>query len=148
MIMTGIVFLLVGALVVAVEIHSQTIYLLVVALACFAAGGLILSVHTDVDTTLIVFGLVLLAGMPAAQYARRHFENPESDKISCDDVGALVEVADVREGTIRVRYRGTEWDAVPAEGISVQDIAPGMKLCIVNRDGNTLIVTSSAMPPH
>lgn len=148
MIISGIVFLLVGALVVAVEIHSHTIYLLAVAVACFVAGGLILGVHADVAMTLIVFGLVLLAGLPAAQYVRRHFKNPESDKISFDDVGALVEVADVREGAIRVRYRGTEWDAVPAEGTSVQDIEPGMKLFIVNRDGNTLIVASSVMPPH
>jgi membrane protein implicated in regulation of membrane protease activity len=148
MIMTGVIFLLLGALVVAVEIHSQTIYLLVVAVACFVAGGLILSVHSDVAVTLIVFGLVLLAGLPAAHYARRHLRNPESDKVSCDDVGALVEVADVHGGAVRVRYRGTEWDAVPAEGISVQDIAPGMKLCIVNRDGNTLIVASSVTPPH
>jgi membrane protein implicated in regulation of membrane protease activity len=133
---------------VAVEIHGQTIYLLVLALACFVAGGLILSVHADVDVTLIVFGLVLLAGLPAAHYARRHLKNPESDKVSCDDVGALVEVADVREGSIRVRYRGTEWDAEPADGISVQDIAPGMKLCIVKRDGNTLIVAPGVTPPH
>ncbi len=148
MTMTGVEFLLLGALVVAVEIHSHTIYLLVVALACLVAGGLILALHADPATALILLGVMLLAGLPAAHYARRHLKNPESDTISRDDVGAVVEVVAVNEGTLRVSYRGTEWDAVALPEGSMKDMVPGMKLHVVNRNGNTLIVASSVLPPH
>ncbi len=136
----GIVLLIVGASVVAVETQSLTIYLIAVAVACFVAGGLALIAHTDIATTLIGFAFILLAGIPVAHYARRRLKNPESDRVSRDDVGASVEVVAVRGETLRVSYRGTEWDARPAIGFSTAGLAAGATLRIVERDGSMLIV--------
>ncbi|MHB8348152.1 MAG: NfeD family protein [Acidiferrobacterales bacterium] len=136
----GIVLLIVGAFVTVAEIQSLTIYLIAVALACFVAGGLALLAHTGLATTLIAFALILLAGFPVAHYARRRLRNPESDRVSRDDVGATVEVVAVRGQTLRVSYRGTEWDARPAAGISAAGLVAGTTLRIVERDGSILVV--------
>jgi membrane protein implicated in regulation of membrane protease activity len=143
----GIALLIAGALMVVAEIHSFTVYLLAVAAACFAAGGLAVGAHTGLDTTLTAFGLVLLAGLPAAHVARRRLKNPESDRISRDDVGAAVRVVSMDNGTLRVSYRGAEWDARPAPGLSPQALTPGERLTIVERDGSTLVVAQSGGAP-
>ncbi|HYW90961.1 MAG TPA: NfeD family protein [Gammaproteobacteria bacterium] len=136
----GIVLLVAGALIVAAEIHSFTIYLVAVAIACFVAGSLAFWVHTSLPATMIAFALVLIAGLPAAHYARRLLSNSESDRISHDDVGARVEVVTARRGTIRVAYRGAEWDARPIVGLPMDRIRPGVLLRVAGRDGNILIV--------
>ncbi|MGA8261972.1 MAG: NfeD family protein, partial [Arenicellales bacterium] len=137
----GIALLIAGALMVVAEIHSFTIYLLAVAAACFAAGGLAVGLHTGLDVTLAAFGLVLLAGLPAAHVARRRLHNPESDRVSRDDVGAAVRVVSNDDDGLRVSYRGAQWDARPATGLPAEALAPGARLTIVARDGNTLVVT-------
>lgn len=136
----GIVLLIAGALVVAAEVHSFTVYLLAVAAACFAAGALALSGHAALDVTLIVFAAVLLAGLPAAHFARRRLKNAESERVSSDDVGAAVEVVAVAKGALRVSYRGAEWDARPVPGLALSSLVPGMRLTVAARDGNTLVV--------
>lgn len=136
----GIVLLILGALMVVAEIHSFTVYLLAVAVACFVAGGLAVGAHTGLDLTLIAFGLVLLAGLPAAHVARRRLNNPESDRVSRDDVGATVRVVSLDDGNLRVSYRGAAWDARPAAGLSTDALTPGARLTIVEREGSTLIV--------
>lgn len=136
----GIVLLVAGALVVAAEIHSLTIYLIAVALACFTAGSLALWAHTTLPATVVAFALVLIAGLPAAHFARRLLSNPESDRISHDDVGATVEVVTAQRGNVRVAYRGAEWDAQPVVGLPIERIKPGMLLRVAGRDGNMLIV--------
>lgn len=137
----GIALLIAGALVIVAEIQSLTIYLIAVALACFVAGGLAASGRAGLDLTLAAFGLVLLAGLPLAHLARRRLRNPESDLVSHDDVGAMVEVISVRNGMLRVSYRGAEWDARAAGGeLPSERMVPGARLTIVERDGNTLVV--------
>lgn len=138
----GIGLLITGALVVVAEIHSFTIYLIAVAVACFAAGGVSVGLHAGPDTTLIVFAAVLLTGLPAAHVARRRLKNTESDRVSHDDVGAVVEVVSVRNGAIRVAYRGAEWDARPAAGTSPEELRPGTRPTIAARDGSTLILAA------
>jgi len=136
----GIGLLILGALIVVAEIHTFTIYLIAVAAACLVAGALAVGLHTGPDTTLIGFGLVLLAGLPVAHLTRRSLRNAESDRVSQDDVGAAAEVVSIRNGRLRVSYRGAEWDARPAAGDSAEGLLPGVSLTIVARDGNTLVV--------
>lgn len=137
----GISLLIAGALVIVAEIQSFTIYLIAVALACFVAGGIAVSGHAGLDVTLAAFGLVLFAGLPLAHLARRRLRNPESDRVSRDDVGAMVEVVSVRNGMLRVSYRGAEWDARAAgDKLPPERMVPGARLTIVKRDGNTLVV--------
>lgn len=136
----GIALLIAGALVIVVEIQSLTIYLIAVAVACFVAGGLAVGGHVGLDTTLAAFGLVLLAGLPAAHVFRRRLKNPESDLVSHDDVGATVEVLSASDGMLRVSYRGAQWDARPAAQLPPERMQPGAKLTIVEREGNVLVV--------
>ncbi|MGH8224855.1 MAG: NfeD family protein [Gammaproteobacteria bacterium] len=139
----GIILLIVGALVVVAEIHSFTVYLLALAAACFVAGGLALGAHTGLAVTLIVFAIVLFAGLPIAHYARRRLKNQESEQVSNDDVGASVTVVAVRDGQLRVSYRGAEWDARPFAELAPELAAVGTRLRIVARDGNTLVVAGA-----
>lgn len=141
----GIALLILGALTVVAEIHSFTVYLIVVAAACFVAGGLAVAAHTGLDLTLIAFGLVLLAGLPVAHVARRRLHNPESDRVSRDDVGAEVRLVSIDNGSFRVSYRGAEWDARPATGFSPEGLNPGARLTVVARDGSTLIVAGGGV---
>ena len=142
----GIALLIAGALAVVVEIHSFTIYLIAVAAACFVAGGLALMAHTGLDATMMAFALVLLAGLPAVHYVRKRLKNPESDLISRDDVGAEVEVISVKDRSLRVRYRGADWDARPVPDLAVEGLVPGAILRVFARDGNTLILTARDVP--
>lgn len=146
MFIVGVMLLIVGATVLVVETQSLTIYLIAVAIACLVSGGLALFAHTGLAATLVAFALVLLAGLPVAHYARRRLKNPESDRVSRDDVGALVEVVAVHGETLRVAYRGTEWDARPAAGLSTADLVAGTTLQVVQRDGNTLVVAQRGAP--
>lgn len=137
----GVALLIGGAVIVMVEVHTLTIYLIALAVACFAAGGLALTAHTGPDTTLAAFALVLFAGLPVAHFARRRLRTQDSERVSHDDVGALVTVITVRsDGRLRVTYRGAEWDARPATGVMIDGLAPGTPLVIAARDGNTLLL--------
>lgn len=143
MFLFGIALLITGALVLVAEIQSFTIYLIAVAVACFVAGGLAVSGSAGLDITMTAFGLVLLAGLPTAHLARRRLKNPESDRVSRDDVGATVEVVSVRNGMLRVSYRGAEWDARTAGELPPEHLVPGARLTVVERDGNTLVVSAA-----
>lgn len=139
----GIALLIAGALVIVIEIQSLTIYLIAVSLACFVAGAIAVSGIAGLDITLTVFGLVLLAGLPAAHIFRRHLKNPESDLVSHDDIGATVEVVSTSNGMLRVNYRGAQWDARPAARLPDECRQPGARLTIVDRMGNVLVVGQS-----
>lgn len=136
----GIILLLAGGVAIVVEIQSLTIYLIAVALACFVAGALAVSGHVGPDITLGAFGLVLLAGLPVAHLTRRRLKNPESDRVSHDDVGSIVEVVSASHGVLRVSYRGALWDARPAGELSAEQMSSGARLTIVEREGNVLVV--------
>lgn len=138
--------LVAGALVVVAEVHTLTIYLIALAAACFVSGGLALGAHTGLDVSLIAFAIVLFAGLPVAHYVRRRLQNPESERVSHDDVGAPVTVVAVHQGRVRVSYRGSEWDARPTAGLAPERLAAGATLWIAARDGNTLVVAGEPQP--
>lgn len=119
---------------VVVELHSQTIYLLALA-AAFAAGAVLALAGGRTEWQLVAVGTVCLAGFPAAGWVRRH--QARQPGLGPADVGLEATVLEAAGGALRVRYRGSEWDAVLVGG----EAAPGDRLRIAGMRGSTLEVT-------
>jgi len=117
-----------------VEVLHRTFYLLFVSFA-FGAGMLaVWMFHAGLETQLVVIAAVGIIGIPIAGKWRQHSRGPHLAM----DQGQLVKVVTVRDGKLRVLYRGAEWDAVfPGPPPS-----PGENLRIQEMDGNTLKLTS------
>ncbi len=100
-----------AAILVGVEMMTGTFYLLVVALAC-VAGGAIAGLGYDIGWQWGAAALVEVVGTLAInRWKRTHQTKP---KLSNNlDIGAKVSVLEWNEdGTARVAYRGTQWDAI------------------------------------
>jgi membrane protein implicated in regulation of membrane protease activity len=100
-----------AAILVGVEMMTGTFYLLIVALAC-VAGGLAAFMGLEIGWQWAVAALIEVLGTLAVyRWKKSHAGTP---KLSNNlDVGQRVSVLEWREdGTARVAYRGTQWDAV------------------------------------
>lgn len=100
-----------AAILVGVEMMTGTFYLLVVALAC-VAGGAIAVMGYDISWQWGAAALVEVLGTLAInRWKRTHASTP---KLSNNlDIGGKVSVLQWNEdGSARVAYRGTQWDAV------------------------------------
>ena len=100
-----------AAILVGVEMMTGTFYLLVVALAC-VAGGAVAAMGYDIGWQWGAAAVVEVLGTLAInRWKRTHQTKP---KLSNNlDIGAKVSVLEWNEdGTARVAYRGTQWDAV------------------------------------
>jgi len=143
----GIALLIAGAVLIAVEMHTLTIYLIAVAAACFASASVSLAVHPGIGVTAFVFALTLFGVLPVAHLVRRRLGSKASEEVSRDDVGQVVTVTDAScDGDLRVTYRGAPWDARLKNGAGGK-ASPGDRLWIVARDGNTLFVEKEPPEP-
>ena len=100
-----------AAILVGVEMMTGTFYLLIVALACVAAGFAAF-VGLEPGWQWGVAAIVEVAGTLAVnRWKKKYASQP---KLSNNlDVGQRVSVLEWRDdGTARVAYRGTQWDAV------------------------------------
>lgn len=100
-----------AAILVGVEMMTGTFYLLIVALAC-VVGGLVAVAGLDIGWQWGIAAVVEVIGtMLVVRWKRTHQAQP---KLSNNlDVGQRVSVIEWRpDGSARVAYRGTQWDAV------------------------------------
>ena len=100
-----------AAILVGVEMMTGTFYLLVVALAC-VAGGATAALGFETGWQWGVAALVEVIGtLAVTRWRRTHASAP---KLSSNlDIGGRVSVLQWNEdGSARVSYRGTQWDAV------------------------------------
>ncbi len=100
-----------AAILVGVEMMTGTFYLLIVALAC-VAGGVAAVTGLDIGWQWGVAAVVEVVGTLAVnRWKRNHMSKPRlSNNL---DVGQRVSVLEWRDdGSARVAYRGTYWDAV------------------------------------
>ena len=134
----GITLLVLGGILMLAEIHTLTLYLLAVSIACFAAGAVAVA-GAGLAPTLGVLAAVTLLGLPLAYGVRKKLKNPEADKTTRDDVGHFVSIVNVDHASIRVAYRGTTWDARLAPSVTVSPHT-GDTFIIADRQGNTLIL--------
>ncbi|WP_124950831.1 NfeD family protein [Sulfuriferula thiophila] len=122
-----------ASILVIFEIFTGTFYLLIFGAAAGAAAfaafyGYTLSIQLIVAAVFSVAGVQWLRSHPATQ-------SPDTDDL---DISQPVEIiAWGKDGTARVRYRGTEWDARLAEGVTGQP-----SQCVIHAmQGNTLILS-------
>ncbi len=135
--MQAFVIWFIGAfLLVAAELMSGTLYLLIIGVGAAAAGVLALAgagfaAQLACAAVVSVAGIGVIRGLKIGGGRRgTHAKN------LAFDTGQVVEVIEERpDGSLRVNYRGTQWDA-QLEG------AGGARLVIKEVRGNTLIVVA------
>lgn len=123
-----------AAVLVGAELVTGTFYLLAMAIA-FAVGGLCAALGVTLPWQLVVAAVVaVVATMVAHHWRESRGAAPRQMSL---DLGQSVKVLDWREdGTARVFYRGTQWDAEPA----APDAARAETMYIVGTRGSTLLI--------
>lgn len=122
-----------AAITIAAELMLGTFYLLAVGVA-FAIGGLAALFGAALAIQLAVAGvLAIVLTMIAHRWRSSRAPPPEVPL----DVGQAVRVLDWRDdGTARVSYRGTQWDAEPVPPAA----ARAETMYIVGTRGSTLLI--------
>jgi membrane protein implicated in regulation of membrane protease activity len=123
--------------VLGLEMLTGTFYMLVFSLA-LSGGGLMALGHFDRTTQLVVAAIIGVAGtlMLRAWKASHNQQNiPANQNL---DIGQRVAVETWREnGSARVTYRGTQWDAE----LESPDTPHNVPLYIKDRHGSVLILS-------
>jgi membrane protein implicated in regulation of membrane protease activity len=122
-----------AVILVGAELMTGTFYLLAVGVA-FVVGGLAAWLGASPPVQLIIGGVLTVAGTIAAHRWRLRRVLPPPAPL---DLGQSVRVLEWKDdGSARVNYRGTQWDAEPA--------APGAPraetMYIVGTRGSTLLI--------
>lgn len=126
-------WIIAGGLVVA-ELVSGTFFLLALGVA-FGVGGLAALLGAAFEIQLVVAGIVAMAGILLAHRWRRRQTTPPQEPAF--DIGQTVRVqAWNPDGTARVAYRGTLWQAEAAAA----DVPRGDTMVIVGVRGSTLVI--------
>lgn len=138
----GIGLIVVSAILIALEMHTLTVYLLAAAGACMA-GGVIALVGGGPLWTVSAMAITSVVALPLAHWARGRLRNRASEDVSRDDTGHSVKVIEAAGGVLRVEYRGSTWNARLRDS-STPPPAPGQTLLISAREGSTLVL----VPPR
>jgi membrane protein implicated in regulation of membrane protease activity len=129
-----VVWWIVAAVLVAVELTSGTFYLLVYGIAAVVAG-LAAWFGAGVTAQLLIAGVIAAVGTLALRHWSRSTAHPEST-VQDMDIGQPVQVESWQGGRGQVKYRGALWDA-EAESASTDSAQP---LVIRAVKGNTLVL--------
>jgi membrane protein implicated in regulation of membrane protease activity len=118
---------------VGAELMTGTFYLLAVGLA-FAVGGVAALVGASLPMQLIVAGVLSVVGTMIAHRWRKTRTVPASPPL---DLGQSVRVLGWKDdGSARVSYRGTQWDAE----LAMPGGARADTMYIVGTRGSTLLI--------
>jgi membrane protein implicated in regulation of membrane protease activity len=131
---TYVVWWIVAALLVGVELASGTFFLLVYGIAAAAAGAAAW-LGASLVVQLLTAAAIAVLGTLALRHWKRSTDHPEST-VQDMDIGQRVQVETWQDGRGQVKYRGALWDA-EAQGAGV-DRAQPLRIRAVR--GNTLIV--------
>lgn len=124
-----------AAVLIGVELMIGTFYLLAVGFA-FIAGGVVAWLGAALPVQLVVGGVLSVVGVILAhQWRLRRALPPPQPSL---DLGQAVRVQTWREdGSARVDYRGTQWDAEMADANGVR----AETMFIVGTRGSTLLIS-------
>jgi membrane protein implicated in regulation of membrane protease activity len=129
-----------AAILVGAELITGTFYLAVLAVAA-AVGAIAAHMGLSWQTQAIIASVVAVAGCVFVQKWRLS-KLGEKNPLDTLDAGQTVSVIEWKsDGTARVAYRGTTWDAVLSD--ATQPRAEVM--AIVGTRGNTLIIGKPAL---
>jgi membrane protein implicated in regulation of membrane protease activity len=125
-----------AAVLVGAELFTGTFYLLAVG-AAFALGGIVAWLGGSTPAQLLIGGVFAVAGTIAAHQWRKRRAMPAPQPGL--DVGQEVQVLAWHDnGTARVNYRGTQWDAAIASPADKRV----QTMYIVDTRGSTLVIAS------
>jgi membrane protein implicated in regulation of membrane protease activity len=128
-------WLILALILLGLEMMTGTFYILVVSIAA-ALGGLAARAGADVVWQLVFAGVAAVVGtliLRRSKITRK--PDPNHDSF---DIGQPVRVIKWNEdGTVRVHYRGAEWDAEPESANLARDVT----LYIKAVQGSKLILT-------
>jgi len=134
--MSYLIWWVLAAVLVGVELLTGTFYLLAVGFA-FVAGGVVALMDGSLEMQLIVGGVLSVVGVMVAHQWRLRRASPEPQ--ASLDLGQSVRVLTWRDdGTARVEYRGTQWDADMAAGEATR----AETMYIVDVRGSTLVIAA------
>ncbi|MEC5388288.1 NfeD family protein [Uliginosibacterium sp. H3] len=119
---------------VVAEMLTGTLYLLVVGL-----GAGLGAVASGLDAGVVVQCLVAAIVVVGGSLLVSRFRKPAPGEMAPDLQGSAEVVAVADAGKLRVRWRGTEWDA-RADDV----LAPGEAVTVVRQQGNLLHVARHA----
>ncbi|HSV20198.1 MAG TPA: NfeD family protein [Casimicrobiaceae bacterium] len=123
-----------GVVLVGAELVTGTFYLLALGIA-FVVGGVAAWLGASTPVQLLVAGILALAGSFVAHRWRLRRGTPLPQPSL--DVGQQVHVHVWHpDGTARVVYRGTQWDAEVADPAASRD----RMMVIVATRGSTLVI--------
>lgn len=125
---------IVAAVLVGVELTSGTFYLLVYGVAA-AVAGLAAWLGASLVTQLLTAGMIAALGTLALRHWKRSTAHPESS-VQDMDIGQTVQIESWQGDRGQVKYRGALWDA-EAEAAGVDSTRP---LIIRAVRGNTLVL--------
>jgi membrane protein implicated in regulation of membrane protease activity len=129
-----VVWWILAAVLVGVELTSGTFYLLVYGLAA-AAAGLAAWMGAGLFMQLLAAGVIAALGTLALRHWKRGTSHPESS-VQDMDIGQTVQVESWQAGRGQVKYRGALWDAEAASA----DVDSARPLVIRAIKGNTLVL--------
>ena len=122
-----------AAVLIGAEIVTGTFYLLVVGIA-FAVGGFLAVLGLALPLQLVVAGAVAVVGTMIAHRWRGKRVPPPAPSL---DLGQSVRVLDWNDdGSARVSYRGSQWNAELADA----GVARAETMYIVGTRGSTLVI--------
>jgi membrane protein implicated in regulation of membrane protease activity len=135
-----LVWLIVGAALIVIELTTGTLYLLVFGLAAWVGAGTAYF-GFGMPMQLVAAGVASLVGLavvvPFDIRRRAHAVASDVDQEVGNDVTVEMVLAG---GKLRVNYRGSTWDAVVEPGGAIPD--PGETRSIAAVRGNTLVLRS------
>lgn len=145
-----LIWIIAGFALIIIELISGTFYLLVFGLAAFV-GALATWLGAPFLAQVLVAGIA--AGIGAWFVHRWHVTHrKEGGQANAIDIGQSVTMerwVNKAAGVMRVRYRGTDWDARVAENDSAAASAtPGTILFIFAQDGQTWVVGTHKPAPN
>jgi len=122
-----------AVILVGIELMTGTFYLLAVGVA-FAVGGLAAWLGAALPVQLVIGGVLSVAGALAAHRWRQQRVPPPSPSL---DLGQSVRILEWKDdGSARVNYRGTQWDAE----LAAPGVARAETMFIVGTRGSTLLI--------
>jgi membrane protein implicated in regulation of membrane protease activity len=128
------VWWILAAVLVGVELTSGTFYLLVYGVAA-AVAGVAAWLGAGVVAQLLTAAVIAVVGTLALRHWKRSTAHPEST-VEDMDIGQPVQIDSWQDGRGQVKYRGALWDA-ESESASVDSTRP---LIIRAVKGNTLVL--------
>ena len=137
-----LIWIIAGFALVIIELITGTFYLLVFGLGAFV-GAFATWLGAPFLVQIVAAGIAASIGawIVLRWHARQHKEGGQANAIDIGQSVTMESWVNEAGGVMRVRYRGTDWDARVTENDSAAASAtPGTMLYILAQDGHTWVV--------